>query len=97
MLSRPLVLMELLATIIIALICFFAVPGAASTTLFSSSLALAFLYIAYFCLGIIKFGLTRQRLLFLAGVPLTIVNLAFISLLGVFGFKKDIWARTPRG
>ncbi len=95
-LSKPLVLIELFLTVFTALGCVFFVPGRFSVFLLTSSLVLTGLYIAYFMVGICKFGLSWHRFSFLMQTPIVVVHLMFVSLLGIIGVKKDLWVRTPR-
>jgi cellulose synthase/poly-beta-1,6-N-acetylglucosamine synthase-like glycosyltransferase len=95
-LSRPLVLLELFIAIILGLICAWLLPGPLSNGLFAAGLILLLIQFFYFGLGVILLGLNGRRIMFLLRSPATIGRLILISLLGVFGARGNIWARTPR-
>jgi 1,2-diacylglycerol 3-beta-glucosyltransferase len=95
-LSRPLVLLELFIAVIVGLFCVWLLPGALSKWLFAAGLILMFVQFFYFGLGIALLGINSRRIVFLLRSPATIGRLILFSLLGVFGVKGNIWARTPR-
>jgi 1,2-diacylglycerol 3-beta-glucosyltransferase len=95
-LSRPLVLLELLIAVILALLCVWLSPGPFSSGLFAAGLILLLIQFFYFGLGVILLGVNSRRMMFLLSSPATIGRLIVISLLGVFGARGKIWARTPR-
>ncbi|OKY75634.1 MAG: hypothetical protein BM485_07895 [Desulfobulbaceae bacterium DB1] len=95
-LSKPLLLLGLCAAVLVSIACVFFAPGDFSTFLLIFALVVTFLYIAYFVVGIYRFGLSWRRFFYLMQVPVTVINLMFVSMLGLIGFKKDDWARTPR-
>jgi 1,2-diacylglycerol 3-beta-glucosyltransferase len=95
-LSRPLVLLELFIAIVLGLFCVWLLPGPLSNGLFAAGLILLLIQFCYFGLGVILLGVTSRRIVLLLSSPATIGRLILISLLGVFGAKGNIWARTPR-
>ncbi len=95
-LSRPLVLLELFIAVILGLLCAWLLPGPVSNGLLAAGLILLMMQLFYFCLGIIFLGVNRRRFMFLLSSPATIGRLILISLLGVFGVRGNIWAKTPR-
>lgn len=95
-LSRPLVLLELFTAVILGLLCAWLLPGALSKVLFVGGLILLLIQFAYFGLGVALLGMNSRRIVFLLSSPATIGRLILISLLGVFGARGDVWARTPR-
>ena len=95
-LSRPLVLLELFISIILGLLCVWLFPGPLSNGLFAAGLILLLMQLFYFGLGVFLLGLNSRRIVLLLSSPATIGRLILISLLGMFGVKGNIWARTPR-
>lgn len=95
-LSRPLVLLELFIAVILGLLCVWLLPGPLSNGLFAMGLILLLIQFFYFGLGVILLGVNSRRIMFLLSSPATIGRLIIISLLGVFGARGSIWARTPR-
>ena len=95
-LSRPLVLLQLFVTLGATVVLYIKEPYIFSLVNMVVVATLVLLFFIYFVLGIVKMGLSRKRLSFLALVPLTVFQLIIISLRGLIGGKKQAWARTPR-
>lgn len=95
-LSRPLVLLLLFMALGAAIVSRVLWPDAFSVANLACAVIVTFLFVLYFLSGIVRMGLSFKRICFLAHVPVTVFHLIVISLLGVFGFKKETWARTPR-
>jgi 1,2-diacylglycerol 3-beta-glucosyltransferase len=95
-LSRPLVLLELFITMILAILCFQLWPGVLSNWLLGISLGLILIQVLYWGAGIVLLGISPRRIKLLLGTPILVLRLIIISLLGIIGVNKDIWARTPR-
>ncbi|MFQ5799726.1 MAG: glycosyltransferase [Bacteroidota bacterium] len=95
-LSRPLVLCELLIAAVLTVLCFIFSPGLLSDVLLVTVLAITAVQGLYFGLGIVLLGLNARRLRFLLRSPVVILHLIWISLVAAFGTEKDVWARTPR-
>jgi 1,2-diacylglycerol 3-beta-glucosyltransferase len=95
-LSRPLVLLELFIAVILGFFCAWLLPGAFSRGLFAAGLILLLIQSFYFGLGVALLGVNVRRIKLLLSSPVTIGRLIVISLLGVFGVRGNIWARTPR-
>lgn len=95
-LSRPLVLLQLFVTLGATIALYIKEPYTFSQVSMVVVATLVLFFFIYFVLGIVKMGLSRKRLSFLALVPLTVFQLIIISLRGVIGGKKQAWARTPR-
>jgi 1,2-diacylglycerol 3-beta-glucosyltransferase len=95
-LSRPLVLFELLISVILVSLCAGVAPGLLSNFLILAAVILILIQGTYFGLGIGLLGLTRQRVAFLLTAPGTIIRLITFSLLGIFRSGKEVWVRTPR-
>ena len=95
-LSRPLVLLELFIVVILGLFSVLFLPGPLSRELFAAGLVLVLIQLFYFGLGVVLLGVNGRRIVLLLSSPATIGRLIVISLLGVFGVRGNIWARTPR-
>lgn len=95
-LSKPLVLLELITTAIFALLCTWIVPGHFSTTLLFIVLILLVLQALYFAIGITLLGITKRRLSLLVRTPFAVIRLMAISLVNMFSSEKRDWVRTPR-
>ena len=95
-LSRPLVLLELFIAMILAILCFQLWPGLLSNWLLRIGLALILIQGLYWGMGIVLFGISSRRMKLLLGTPILVLRLMAISLLGLIGVNKNIWARTPR-
>ena len=95
-LSRPLVLLQLLAAVLLAGVGAWLVPGAVSSALLGAALALAALQATYFTLGVALLGLNRGRLALLARSPLVVLQLVGIAVAGTLRRGAGEWARTPR-
>jgi len=95
-LSRPLVLLELFIAVILGLLCSWLVPGSLSDMFISIGLILVLIQGIYFGSGILLLGVNGHRVGLLLSSPATVIRLIVISLLGLFGVKKESWARTPR-
>jgi 1,2-diacylglycerol 3-beta-glucosyltransferase len=95
-LSRPLVLFELLIAMILAILCFQLWPGLFSKWLLGIGLGLILVQGLYWGMGIVLLGINARRIKLLLGAPILVLRLMAISLLGLIGVNKDIWTRTPR-
>jgi cellulose synthase/poly-beta-1,6-N-acetylglucosamine synthase-like glycosyltransferase len=95
-LSRPLVLLELFIAVILGLFSVLLLPGPLSRGLFATGLVLVLIQLFYFGLGIVLLGVNGRRIVLLLSSPATIGRLIVIALLGVFGVRGNISARTPR-
>jgi cellulose synthase/poly-beta-1,6-N-acetylglucosamine synthase-like glycosyltransferase len=95
-LSRPLVLGELLLAMIVSYLAVIFLPGMISSGLFTASLIIFALQAAYFTTGILLTGLNIKRLGYLFSAPFIVTRLALISFSGFLRFGKQDWAKTPR-
>jgi hypothetical protein len=95
-LSRPLVLAETLAALLVAALCTWRIPDALSTGLLATGLTVILLQGLYVTLGVVRLGVNGRRLLLLAGSATAFVSLLRITLQGLFGSGRLAWARTPR-
>ncbi len=94
--SRPLVLAEALAALLLCALCAALVPGPPSAGLLTTAFSVVLLQGLYVGLGVVRLGLSRRRLALLAGSAAAFGRLLGITLLGVFGSHKLAWVRTPR-
>ncbi len=95
-LSRPLVLAEALAALLLAVLCAALVPSPLSGGLLVTGLGVILLQGLYVGLGVVRLGVSARRLLLLAGSAAAFVRLLGITLQGLFGRGKLAWVRTPR-
>jgi 1,2-diacylglycerol 3-beta-glucosyltransferase len=95
-LSRPLVLLELLIAMILAILCIRLWPGLFSNWLLGIGVGLILVQGLYWGMGIVLLGINARRIKLLLGAPILVLRLMAISLLGLIGVNKDIWSRTPR-
>ncbi|HZM17000.1 MAG TPA: glycosyltransferase family 2 protein [Candidatus Krumholzibacteria bacterium] len=94
--SRPFVLLELLAVLLVAMAAVWLRPDGTSRALLVVALALLGLQLLYLAFGILHYGLDRRRFALLLRSPFALGRLALISLRGLAGSGRDVWARTPR-
>ena len=95
-LSRPLVLVELILAMLASYLCVIYYPGSVSTLLFIISLIIFSVQVIYFSLGILLLGLNKKRLGYLFSTPFIVARLALISFSGMLKFGNQNWSRTPR-
>lgn len=95
-LSRPLVLAELILAMFVSYLCVVFYPGLISTSLFVTALITFAVQAVYFSLGIFLLGLNIKRLYFLFSAPFIIARLALISFVGMMKFGNQSWTKTPR-
>lgn len=60
------------------------------------SCSVLFAQVLYICLGIVMNGISCQKMMRLFFSPIYLGWLCMVSLLGVFGFRKNQWVRTTR-
>ena len=87
--SRPLLLLLNLLVIFLAW-------ASGSVVLVSWSLVLLLLQFSYLSLGIILAGLSKQNVLKVLMAPFYLIWMCGIAILGLFGYRKNQWARTSR-
>jgi glycosyltransferase involved in cell wall biosynthesis len=95
-LSRPLVLLQLLAALALAGLGVWQAPGSVSAALLAAALTLAAMQGAYFALGVALLGLDRRRFRRLLGAPLVVLELLGMALAGMVRSGTGPWVRTPR-
>lgn len=95
-LSRPLVLAEALAALVLAVLCVWIEPDALSAALLATGLAVILLQGLYLMLGIVRLGVNSRRLLLLAGSGIAFGRLLTATLRGLCERGRPAWTRTPR-
>jgi len=96
LLSRPLILLASVTSLILSTILFLTVPGMTSTILISISISSFIIQVIYFGSGILLLGLNKKRFIYLMSVPVIVTKLILISLRGILGINPSAWNRTPR-
>jgi 1,2-diacylglycerol 3-beta-glucosyltransferase len=95
-LSRPLILAELMLTLVICAAAAMLLPGFLSTLLLTLAIAAAAIQCGYFLAPLFVKGLIPCRISLLLRVPLVIAALTVISFRGLLGAPVSSWDRTPR-
>ena len=95
-LSRPLVLGELLLAMIVSYLGVILSPGLISSGFFTASLIIFVVQVIYFGTGILLTGINIKRLSYLFSAPFIVARLALISFSGMLRFGKQGWSKTPR-
>lgn len=95
-LSRPLALLIMLLALVTSGGAYIIYGGADSKLLFNFAIILGLILLGYFFVGIGMLGINKHRIMLLLSAPIVIIKLVVISLLGLLGVNKDLWARTPR-
>jgi cellulose synthase/poly-beta-1,6-N-acetylglucosamine synthase-like glycosyltransferase len=93
---RSLVLLQLFASVLLAAWAAWAASGSVSAALLGTALALVVLYALYFGAGVLRLGLTRQRMLLLLSAPGTVFRLLLIAVRSLLPGRVRSWERTPR-
>lgn len=96
-LSRPLVLGELLLAIFWSVLNAVFNPGKFSAGCLKVAVLVTLMQGLYFFYGIMRLGITAERLTYLLQVPGIVSRLAGHTLLAALGNEERPWARTPRG
>lgn len=95
-LSRPLILFQLLLTTLCTVLLVFPLRTERGTVLLGVSLACWIMYGIYFSLGVFRLGLNRNRLKLMMGLPMKVFSYLGMSLRSLFGKASTTWDRTPR-
>jgi cellulose synthase/poly-beta-1,6-N-acetylglucosamine synthase-like glycosyltransferase len=93
---RSLVLLQLFVSVLLAGLAACAAPRSVSAALLEAALALVVLYGLYFGAGVLRLGLTRQRMLLLLSAPGTVFRLLLIAAGSILPGRARSWERTPR-
>jgi 1,2-diacylglycerol 3-beta-glucosyltransferase len=95
-LSRPLIIAEMMLAVAICAAAAVWVPGGFSNHLFAEAVAAAALQSAYFLAPVFMPDMAPCRFLLLLQVPLVLAALLAISFKGLLGTATSTWERTPR-
>lgn len=95
-LSKPLVLLELMISCALALTCFWLYGDTSSIILLITTFTIFLMQAMYFFIGIVKLGINKNRLMFLISIPVVVLRLIIVSINGLFGSNQKLWERTPR-
>ena len=94
--GRFLVIYELLAAFVLALLCWLLDPSHWSLSLVAITIATAAFYFLYVLIGVIKLGVNRKRMSLLAHAPLVIVQYLNMAFFAIVSARTAQWQRTPR-
>ncbi len=94
--SRPLVIAQLLMTWALALLCCWLQPDGVSWTVLACCLAISAVYALYVSAGVALLGLTRRRMELLFQAPVVVIRYLFLSANALLGGSSKVWGRTPR-
>lgn len=94
-LSRPLVLLTVCVSALLATCAFLLSPNHLSRSILVVSLMILASLVLYLILAILRVGLSRRRLALLFRAPSVALKMILISIRGLVS-QADVWARTPR-
>jgi hypothetical protein len=94
--SRPLVVLQLLSTIIACGILFFVAHSRISAALLAASGVIAAGYFVYGVIGALMLGLTRRRVGMLVCLPGVAFGYLIMAIRPLTSFATVSWTRTPR-
>lgn len=94
--SRPLVILQLLATTAASTFLFFLAPGRISAALLATCGVIGAGYFFYGILGALMLGLTRRRLGMLLCLPGVAFGYLIMAIRPLTSFATVSWTRTPR-
>lgn len=95
-LSRPLLLLHLLVTLVVTSLNTLLAPGLISRTLLGCAVTVAAVQAGYFMAGVLHLGVTRRRLGLLLGSVAVVPRLVSITLRGAARGDSLAWTQTPR-
>lgn len=95
-LSRPVILFQLLLTTILAMLLVFPLKTDHAIPLLAASLICWGLYFLYFCCGVVRLGLTTKRMKMLVRLPWEILSYLAMAVKSLLGGSSASWDRTPR-
>jgi len=95
-LSKPLILASVLATLVLSVLCLWLAPGKLSSGLLWIGIGVAGSMLAYLSLGIYRLGIDLHRIELLCRAPSVVLRLVFIALRSLTGRGTEAWVRTPR-
>ncbi len=88
---RPLIFIQLMLTIVLALACWLAAPGIASNLLLGGVALAVGLHASYWAVGALRLGVTTRRLALLCSIPFLAVRLVVIFVKGVIKPHTGAW------
>jgi len=94
--SRPIVIISALLAILATGLADWIYPDPVEDAMLGVAEYGMMILAAYFVLGIVRLGFSVRRMGYLASTPWIIARLMGISVLGLFGYRKNDWVRTPR-
>jgi hypothetical protein len=94
--SRPLVIAQLLFSLLFGLLCCWASPGAWSAILLTSCLAIVAGYTIYTIVGVALLGIRFERLGRLLCVPFAVAGYLLVALKSLLRGTRAGRGRTPR-
>jgi 1,2-diacylglycerol 3-beta-glucosyltransferase len=89
--SRPLLFLQLLMTILLAIACCWVAPGNGSHYLLGGAALATLLDCAYWGIGVIRLGISPRRLALLCSIPVLVIRLVVIFLKGVVKPHSGEW------
>lgn len=94
--SRPLIIAQLLVTCTLALLCCWLQPDGLSYSILASFAAIAVAYALYVIAGAWLLGLNRQRMGLLFQAPAVVIRYLLLSARSLLAGPNKVWERTPR-
>jgi len=94
--SRPIVIIAAVLAVAATGIADWAQPDPVDHAMFGVAELGLLVLSAYFVLGIVRLGVSVRRMGYLASTPWIVARLMGISVLGLFGYRRNDWIRTPR-
>ena len=96
LISRPLIALHLLLTLLLTMLCWWLAPGAWSAGLLAACLAIAVAYALYVAAGVVMLGITPKRVKFLLCAPMIVLRYVALATKVLLGPRPKSWHRTPR-
>ena len=93
--SRPLVLLHLLLTLLLATLLGWLSPNGLSTALLLTGMGVLVVYAIYFGVGVARIGMSARRAGYLLATPFVLARLAMIVVIAGMS-HRTAWIRTPR-
>jgi len=94
--SRPLVLCQVFFAGIAAILAWILLPVFWGRVILVAWLATLVLYFAYFMIGVLGMGLTRQRAKYLLMIPVFVLKYMLLAAKSILFRRPKEWKRTPR-
>ena len=94
--SRPMVILQLISTLVMTLLCRYLMADTWSTIMLVCCLAAMAFYALYVAIGVGSLGLTAHRVRLLLGSPAIVSRYLLLSLQAFVSSGPTAWNRTPR-